>query len=137
MCTTGLHGGVCHRTSTPHKSGIKMKKKSPDCCRCHAQQVTHLGTQNGTTISYYNIVHFRDSRYTNLFLTPVCMCINIGSIELLLSQLCEMCCCLVAQKQKQDENKYGFCVIDGNKEKIGNFRIEPWNTVQKVAVCTT
>ena len=27
MCTTGLHGGVCHRTSTPHKSGIKMKKK--------------------------------------------------------------------------------------------------------------
>ena len=27
MCTTGLHGGVCHRTSIPHKSGIKMKKK--------------------------------------------------------------------------------------------------------------
>ena len=27
MCTTGLHGGVCHHTSTPHKSGIKMKKK--------------------------------------------------------------------------------------------------------------
>ena len=27
MYTTGLHGGVCHRTSTPHKSGIKMKKK--------------------------------------------------------------------------------------------------------------
>ena len=27
MCTTVLHGGVCHRTSTPHKSGIKMKEK--------------------------------------------------------------------------------------------------------------
>ena len=27
MCTTGLHGGVCHRTSTPLKSRIKMKKK--------------------------------------------------------------------------------------------------------------
>ena len=27
MCTTVLHGGVCHRTSTPHKSGNKMKKK--------------------------------------------------------------------------------------------------------------
>ena len=27
MCTTVQHGGVCHRTSTPHKSGIKMKEK--------------------------------------------------------------------------------------------------------------
>ena len=27
MCMTELHGGVCHRTSTPHKSGIKMKEK--------------------------------------------------------------------------------------------------------------
>ena len=30
MCTTVLHGGVCHRTSTPHKSGIKMKEKKDD-----------------------------------------------------------------------------------------------------------
>ena len=22
-----LHGGICHHTSTPHKSGIKMKEK--------------------------------------------------------------------------------------------------------------
>ena len=27
MCTTVLHGGVCHRTSTSHKSGNKMKEK--------------------------------------------------------------------------------------------------------------
>ena len=27
MGTTVLHGGVCHRTSTPHKTGNKMKKK--------------------------------------------------------------------------------------------------------------
>ena len=27
MCTTVLHGGVCHGTSTPHKSGNKMKEK--------------------------------------------------------------------------------------------------------------
>ena len=27
MCTTLLHGGVCHRQSTPHKSGNKMKEK--------------------------------------------------------------------------------------------------------------
>ena len=30
MCTTVLHGGVCHRTSTPHKSGIKTKEKKID-----------------------------------------------------------------------------------------------------------
>ena len=24
---TELHGGVCHRTSTPHKSGNNMKEK--------------------------------------------------------------------------------------------------------------
>ena len=27
MCTTVLHGGVCRRTSTPHKSENKMKEK--------------------------------------------------------------------------------------------------------------
>ena len=27
MCMTELHGGVCHRTSIPHKSGNKMKEK--------------------------------------------------------------------------------------------------------------
>ena len=27
MCMTMLHGGVCHRTSTPHKSGNEMKEK--------------------------------------------------------------------------------------------------------------
>ena len=26
MCTTMLHGGVCYRTSTPHKMGNKMKE---------------------------------------------------------------------------------------------------------------
>ena len=27
MCTTVLRGGVCHRTSTPHKNWNKMKEK--------------------------------------------------------------------------------------------------------------
>ena len=27
MCTTVLHGGVCNRTSTPDKSGNKVKEK--------------------------------------------------------------------------------------------------------------
>ena len=26
MCTTVLHGGVCYRTSIPHKIGNKMKE---------------------------------------------------------------------------------------------------------------
>ena len=26
-CTTVVQGSVCHRTSTPHKSGNKMKEK--------------------------------------------------------------------------------------------------------------
>ena len=32
-CTTVILGGVCHRTSTPHKSGNKMKeeKKNGPC----------------------------------------------------------------------------------------------------------
>ena len=34
-CTTELHGGVCHRTLTPHKSGNKTKK-------CKLQGMTHL-----------------------------------------------------------------------------------------------
>ena len=25
-CTTVLHGDICHRTSTPHKSGNEMNK---------------------------------------------------------------------------------------------------------------
>ena len=29
-----LHGGVCHRTSTPHKSGNKMKKKKKKKLLC-------------------------------------------------------------------------------------------------------
>ena len=30
MCMTELHEGVCHRTSTPHKSGNKMKEKKKE-----------------------------------------------------------------------------------------------------------
>ena len=29
-CTTVLHGAVCHRTSTPYKSGKKMKRFDDD-----------------------------------------------------------------------------------------------------------
>ena len=33
MCTTVLHGGVCHRTSNPHKSGNKMTEKKKKSCK--------------------------------------------------------------------------------------------------------
>ena len=36
MCTTVLHGGVCHHTSTPHKSGIQMKEKKSVVKNKHA-----------------------------------------------------------------------------------------------------
>lgn len=36
-------------------------------------------------------------------------------------------CLLQAIKEQNEEitKEYGFCTIDGHKEKIGNFRIEP------------
>jgi DNA topoisomerase-1 len=35
--------------------------------------------------------------------------------------------CHQLNKKQNEEimNEYGFCTIDGHKEKIGNFRIEP------------
>ena len=40
MCMTELHGGVCHRTSTPHKSGNKMKeKKKKETRRVRGDQI--------------------------------------------------------------------------------------------------
>ena len=38
MCTTVLHGGVCRRTSTPHKSGNKMKEKKKKKIGCQEQE---------------------------------------------------------------------------------------------------
>ena len=32
-CSTALHAGVCHRTSTPHKSGNKMNEMKTGCIR--------------------------------------------------------------------------------------------------------
>ena len=45
ICTTGLHGGVCHRTSTPHKSGNKMKEKKTEL-----QKSTSLEGGNGREV---------------------------------------------------------------------------------------
>ena len=44
MCMTELHGGVCHRTSTPHKSGNKMKEKKNEMMIYHFSHVEPLTT---------------------------------------------------------------------------------------------
>ena len=44
--TTVLHGGVCHRTSTPHKSGNKMREKKKTYVIHVAVEVTTLSIFN-------------------------------------------------------------------------------------------
>ena len=47
-----LHGGICHRTSTPRKSGNKMKKKKTFGCHaciinnilCNVKDTEHIHT---------------------------------------------------------------------------------------------
>ena len=41
MCTAVLHGGVCHRTSTPHISGNKMKEKKKIASDLHTFRYHH------------------------------------------------------------------------------------------------
>ena len=56
MCTTVLHGGVCHRTSTPHKSGNKMKEKKKIFLNfieiAHTDDFPSTGTQLGVIIHF-------------------------------------------------------------------------------------
>ena len=53
-CTTVLHGGVCHRTSTPHKSENKVNKKKRrqvfygDCLR-------HIGIPSGLYLPIHGL----------------------------------------------------------------------------------
>ena len=39
MCTTMLHGGVCYRTSTPHKIGNKIEAEEEDEAHCMPNDV--------------------------------------------------------------------------------------------------
>ena len=50
MCTTVLHGGVCHRTSTPHKNGNKMKKKKK---KGNFGQLIVEGSYNNVSVPRY------------------------------------------------------------------------------------
>ena len=51
MCMTELHGGVCHRTSTPHKSENNMKEKK--IC-IHNIHISFLG-RNKYWLMYQNM----------------------------------------------------------------------------------
>ena len=52
VCLTMLHGGVCHRTSTPHKSGNKMKEK----------KIQHFKRTSQSTCLYLQAAEMPDSR---------------------------------------------------------------------------
>ena len=58
MCMTELHGGVCHRTSTPHKTENKMKeKKKAGLYRiwCGVHRLDDSGVQTlGDTSAFVN-----------------------------------------------------------------------------------
>ena len=47
MCTHMLHGGVCYRTWTPHKSGTKMKENKKED---HVTEETFLQSHCGGTV---------------------------------------------------------------------------------------
>ena len=42
MCTAVLHGGVCHSTSTPHKSGNNMKRRKKKKTNIDKSIVLHV-----------------------------------------------------------------------------------------------
>ena len=73
MCTTVLQGGVCNRTSTPHKSGIKMKEKK--------KSLVAKSTIRTPTNDYYYYYIFRvalpkQNRYTVAVLYAFMICLG-------------------------------------------------------------
>ena len=57
MCTPVLHGGICHRTSTPHKSGNKMKEKKTDNFAGQNSMELREKERMSDLLSLYNIKH--------------------------------------------------------------------------------
>jgi len=39
--------------------------------------------------------------------------------------VCGCCCQAIKAANEKVQKEYGFCIIDGHKQKIGNFKIEP------------
>ena len=56
-----LHGGVCHRTSTPHKSGNKMKKTG---IRRKCTTVLHGGVCHRTSTPHKSGNKMKKTRYS-------------------------------------------------------------------------
>ena len=56
-CTTKLHGGVCHRTSTQHKSGNKMKgKKKTHLVKDHVYEVNRFQDERRNKVSNEDVL---------------------------------------------------------------------------------
>ena len=58
-CTTVLHGGVCHGTSTPHKNGNNMKKKK-NVCKTVVNRLIHdncVGSKMVPVVSMYTQIY--------------------------------------------------------------------------------
>ena len=76
MCTTVLHGGVCQRTSTSHKSGNKMKEKK--------NKSRHLIRICGCDMTSFNDTHLEKVFMIRIFsdgasiFQKVCRCYSIG-----------------------------------------------------------
>ena len=78
MCTIVLHGGVCHRTSTPRKSGNKMKEEKKKTEFGHASQSESKCDQRDQTgiisakkVSTNHCWHTRSYIFVETFLSEI------------------------------------------------------------------
>ena len=59
MCTTMLHGGVCYRTSTPHKIGNNMKEgkkmKHTVCLMSYLKSIRMFGSWLRRLLTTYTL----------------------------------------------------------------------------------
>ena len=62
MCMTELHGGVCHRTSTPHKNGNKMKEKKKKSAENKIFEWNCIDMNYSRMYVYYAVFRFEVSR---------------------------------------------------------------------------
>ena len=60
MCSTVLHGGVCHRTLTPNKSGNKMEKKKNVYIMIHISITLPYTTRQLTDIRWIHGTSLKD-----------------------------------------------------------------------------
>ena len=75
MCTVVLHGGICHRTSTPHKSGNKVKEKKYRLLSI----LVHGRLVKGCQISHQSVMHIYTETNSFVFISHTIASIREGS----------------------------------------------------------